>query len=268
MSAFLEVDRFHTGGETLVAKSLHLEYGGKGCNQAVAAARWGAGVSFLTAVGRADAAAVRAALAAEGIDGHVAEKDGESAYAAICTNPSGETRVTVYQGSAVLDRADVADFADAISGADVLLLGNEVPEEVNDEAARIAARNGVRIVMNPAPARAPTATLRETVSVYTPNAFELEALGDLSAYPAKPEVVVTLGGEGCRILSTGETIPAVFFGEPVDTTGAGDTFSGVFATALAEGRSLAQAAAEGNRAAGMSVCRKYPMLSIPRRPAG
>lgn len=265
MSVFLEVDRFHTGGETLVARSLHREYGGKGFNQAVAAARWGAAVSYLTAVGRADAAEVRAVLAVDGIAGHVAEKDGDSAYAAICTDPSGETRVTVYRGTAVLSLADVAGFEAEIAGADVLLLNNEVPEEVNDAAARIAVRHGVRIVMNPAPARAPTATLRETVSVYTPNAFEREALGDLAAYPAKPEVVLTLGGEGCRILSTGETIPAVSFGKPVDTTGAGDTFTGVFATLLGEGRTIAQAAAEGNRAAGMCVCRKYVMPAIPRR---
>ena len=271
-SMFFDVPRFHSGGETLHASAFHEEWGGKGFNQAVAAARQGAHVSFLGKVGNeADSRAVERFCEEEGIAPFVRHPGRPclpTACASILTDGTGETRVTVARGEE-LGKADVdSSFKDAIAAADILLLNNEVPEEVNDEAARIAARNGVRIVMNPAPARAPTATLRETVSVYTPNAFELEALGDLSAYPAKPEVVVTLGGEGCRILSTGETIPAVFFGEPVDTTGAGDTFSGVFATALAEGRSLAQAAAEGNRAAGMSVCRKYPMLSIPRRPAG
>ena len=89
----MRVPRFHTGGETIHAESLHVEYGGKGFNQAVAAARWNAEVSFLTAVGEADVPLVRDTLADEGIQATVIAKDGPSAYAAILTDPSGETRV-------------------------------------------------------------------------------------------------------------------------------------------------------------------------------
>ena len=256
-SVFMRVPRFHTGGETIHAESLHVEYGGKRFNQAVAAARWDAEVAFLTAVGAADAAPVRDTLAAEGIVHAVVAKEGPSAYAAILTDPAGETRVTVYPG-ARLAPEDVDAFAPQIASADILLLANEVNAEVNLRAADIAAHHGVRVILNPAPARPLPRALVERLWLATPNAFEDEGLEDV------PETVVTLGADGCRIRSTGRRLPAPSCGPAVDTTGAGDTFNGVLAACLSRGRTLEEAAAEANSAAARSVTRPYVLPAIPK----
>ena len=257
-SVFMRVPRFHKGGETIHAEALHIEYGGKGFNQAVAAARWEAEVSFLTAVGAADATPVRDALAAEGIEAAVIAKPAPSAYAAILTDPSGETRVTVFPGARLVPD-DVDAFAPQIAEADILLLTNEVDETVNLRAAEIAAAHGTRIILNPAPARPLQPTLKRLVWLATPNAFETEGLEDI------PEAVVTLGAEGCRIRSTGRHIPACSFGPVLDTTGAGDTFSGVLAACLARDLSLEEAAIEANAAAARSVTVRHVLPAIPRR---
>ena len=256
-SVFMRVPHFHTGGETIHAEALHIEYGGKGFNQAVAAARWGAEVAFLTAVGGADATPVRDTLAAEGIEAAVVAKPGPSAYAAILTDPSGETRVTVYPGVRLVP-GDVDAFAPRIADADFLLLTNEVDEAVNLRAAQVAAESGARVILNPAPSRPLTDELRRLVWLATPNAFETEGLGDL------PEVVVTLGAEGCLIRSSGMRLPAPTFGPAVDTTGAGDTFNGVLAACLARGLELEAAAVEANAAAAQSVTTPYVLPAIPR----
>ena len=257
-STFMRVPRFHKGGETIHAEALHIEYGGKGFNQAVAAARWEAEVSFLTAVGEADATPVRDALAAEGIEAAVIAKSGPSAYAAILTDPSGETRVTVFPGARLVPD-DVEAFAPQIAEADILLLTNEVDEAVNLHAAEIAAAHGSRIILNPAPARPLQPALKRLVWLATPNAFETEGLDDI------PEAVITLGAEGCRIRSTGLRIPARSLGPVLDTTGAGDIFSGVLAACLARGLSLEESATEANAAAARSVTARHVLPAIPRR---
>ena len=259
-SVFMRVPRFHTGGETIHAETLHIEYGGKGFNQAVAAARWEAEVTFLTAVGAADAAPVRDTLAAEGIEAAVVAKSAPSAYAAILTDPAGETRVTVFPGARLVTD-DVDAFAPQIAQADLLLLTNEVDEAVNLRAAEIAAAHGTRIILNPAPARPLPSALKRLVWLATPNTFETEGLEDI------PEAVVTLGADGCRIRSTGRRLPAPTFGPVLDTTGAGDTFSGVLAASLARGLSLEAAATEATAAASRSVTVRYVLPAIPRRGA-
>ena len=260
-SLFFEVPHFHRGGETVHATGFHSELGGKGFNQAVASARQGAEVSFLTAVGVDDEADVRSFLAHEGIAGTVAGKNVPSACATIQTDGSGETRVTVARG-AELDEADAAGFKEEIAAADFLLLNNEVPEEVNLRASEIAAEAGARIIFNPAPARPLPAVLKSRVFLFTPNEFEVSGLEDV-----KCEVVETLGARGCRIRSTGETVPTVPCGEPVDSTGAGDTFNAVLAVRLAEGEQLPDACRAANAAAAKSVAVRYVLPSIPYRVA-
>ena len=258
-TVFMGVPRFHAGGETVHATDFHAELGGKGFNQAVTAARQGAAVSFLTAVGADDVAKVRDFLAHEGIAGTVIGKGTPSAHATILTDGTGETRVTVFPG-ARLDVADVEHFAGEISSADILLLTNEVTEAVNLRAGEIASAAGVKTILNPAPARALPTALSSRVSIFTPNEFEMAGLENVPG-----EVVETLGAKGCRICSTGEVIPAVPCGEAVDSTGAGDTFNGVLAVRLAEGLSLADACAEANAAAAQSVAVRYVLPSIPHR---
>ena len=262
-SMFFEVPRFHVGGETIHATGFHEEWGGKGFNQAVAAARQGAKVSFLGKAGsEADASAIEAACDKEGIDWHIyfSKPSVEpTACAAIMTDGTGETRVTVARGIE-LDEADVEfGFKSAIAVADILLLNNEVPDEVNLRASEIAVENGVKIVFNPAPARPLPATLAERVALFTPNEFEEQTLGDVPG-----EVVTTLGARGCRIRSTGEIIPAPSV-KAVDSTGAGDTFNAVLAVRLAEGASLHDACVAANEAAAQSTTVKYVLPSLPFR---
>ena len=258
-TVFMGVPHFHRGGETVHAEDFHSELGGKGFNQAVAAARQGAKVSFLTAVGEDDEAKVRDVLASEGIAGTVMGKSVPSAHATILTDGTGETRVTVFPG-ARLDIGDLERFEDAIISADILLLNNEVPEPVNIRASEIAVASGVRIIMNPAPVRSLPEIIKRQTGVFTPNEFETAGLED-----APGEVVTTLGAKGCRIRSTGEIVPAVGCGPAIDTTGAGDTFNGVLAVYLAEGAALADACRAANAAAAKSVTVRYVLPSIPRR---
>ena len=258
-SVFLEVDKFHEGGETVESKSVHFELGGKGFNQAVAAARYGAEVSFLAAVGRDGIDTVKTFLSAEGVEAVLVKKEESTAFAAIVTDARGANRVTVYQG-AQLSLGDVSLFEEQISKADILLINNEVAEEVNEAAIRIAKSHGVRVILNPAPAREPSAYLLDTVDLFTPN--EHETLG----LDGKENVIVTVGKRGCIIRSEGnKNIPAVKVGRVLDTTGAGDTFNGVLAAALGDGRSLSKAAEEANLASSIGVTRRYAVSSIPTK---
>ena len=268
-SMFFEVPRFHSGGETITARSLYEEWGGKGFNQAVAAARQDASVSFLGAVNAADAKALKDFCATEGLAATLAAKKKPTACAAILTDGTGETRVTVYPG-AELEPKDVDAFAGKIAMADFLLLNNEVPEEVNLAAVEIAREYGVKIVFNPAPARKLPKKILEAVSIFTPNEFEEKELEDgLQGGSGVPplqnyEVVTTLGAKGCRIRSTGEIIPAPAV-KAVDSTGAGDTFNAVLAVRLAEGDELREVCVAANAAAAQSVAVKYVLPSLPRR---
>lgn len=255
-SVFLPVDHFHQGGETVEASSIHFEPGGKGFNQAVAARRCGASVSFLAAVGFEYRNEFTAFLDKEGIDHTLVFKDESTAFAAIVTDKAGSNHVTVYQG-AQLTKNDVSLFEDSIKEADILLLNNEVAEEVNVEAIRIAKKYGVKCILNPAPARKTSAYVIDSIDLFTPNEHELLGIED------KKNVIVTLGAEGCLIKSTDEIIPAASFGSAVDTTGAGDTFNGVLSAMLASGKTLADSAKAANKVAALGVTRRYAVSSIP-----
>ena len=254
---FMEVPRFHTGGETIHATGIHEEWGGKGFNQAIAAARQDAAVSFLGAASAADAKAIADFCRAEGVTAKMCVKRQATACAAILTDGTGETRVTVYPG-AQLSAKDVDGFAGSIATADFLLLNNEVPEEVNLAAVEIARQYGVKIIFNPAPARKLPRKILEAVSIFTPNEFEEAGL------ECGAEVVTTLGEKGCRIRSTGEVIPAPAV-KAVDSTGAGDTFNAVLAVRLSEGETLHDACVAANAAAAQSVAIRYVLPSLPKR---
>jgi len=257
-SMFFEVPRFHSGGETIMAKSFYEEWGGKGFNQAVAAARQDAAVSFLGAVHSSDLKPLKEFCRKEGVVAMLAAKKEPTACAAILTDGTGETRVTVCPGAELAAR-DVDGFAAAIATADILLLNNEVPESVNVAAAELAVNYGVKVIFNPAPARKLPKALLSSVAIWTPNEFEESELGDVSG-----EVITTLGARGCRIRSTGEIISAPM-AKAVDSTGAGDTFNAVLAVRLAEDEPLADACRAANAAAAQSVAVRYVMPSIPRR---
>jgi len=266
-SMFFDVPRFHTDGETITARGYYEEWGGKGFNQAVAAARQDAAVSFLGACAVEDKKAIEDFCREEGVTARMCVKKRPTACAAILTDGTGETRVTVYPG-AELEPKDVDGFAGSIATADFLLLNNEVPEAVNLAAVEIAKQYGVKIIFNPAPARKIPPTILDAVAIFTPNEFEEELLLHSSLFTLHsslaPEVVTTLGAQGCHIHSTGETIPAPP-AKAVDSTGAGDTFNAVLAVRLAEEESLHDACVAANAAAARSVEVKYVMPSLPFR---
>lgn len=256
-STFMYVDHFHRKGETLSATSVFEEMGGKGINQAIAATRQGADVSFLCAVGDDDSGKqCESLLKSEGINGCVRVKKGENTtMAVILTDKTGENRVTVFR-DAELSADDVKAFETEIASSDILLLQNEVPEKVNAEAVKLAEKYGVRVILNPAP---PRENVPVNLFMVTPNEQERAYIN-----PEKYEnCITTLGGDGCEI--NGEIrIPAMDT-TVVDTTGAGDTFNGVLAVKIAEGLDIARAAEYAVAAASLSVGKKYVIGSIPTR---
>ena len=251
-SAFLSVDKFHEGGETVVANEIHFEPGGKGFNQAVAAARMGAEVSFLGAVGDDYYKDVINFCKRENISPFIKVKEEKTAYASIITDSFGENRVTVYQG-AFLSQADVECFEKEIERADVLLINNEVPQQVNVEGVKIAKKYGTKVIFNPAPAREICSFLMENTDLFTPNEFEASVLEN------RENLVITLGSKGCFIKSLKKTIPAFSAGKAVDT------FNGVLATLLGDGFDMEKAASVSNVAAAISVTKKYAVSSIPTK---
>ena len=255
-SVFLPVNEFHVGGETIEASSIHFEFGGKGFNQAVAAKRCGADVSFLAAIGEEYRSGVADFLEKEGIRHTLVHKEGSTAFAAIVTDKSGSNHVTVYQG-VQLSSDDVSAFEEEIKSADILLLNNEVDEAVNVRAIEYAKKYGVRCILNPAPARESCPFVQNSVDMFTPNEHETLGIENLENFR------VTLGKRGCLIKSSGTLISAVDSGKPLDTTGAGDTFNGALAAMLAEGYTIARAAQVANRGASVGVTRKYAVSSIP-----
>ena len=255
-SVFLRVPCFHEGEETVRASDMFDEPGGKGFNQAVAAARAGAIVSFLGAVGSDGySLAAEAFLEKENIKPFLARKRGRTAYAVILTDTEGRNRVTVCPG-AELDTADAESFVPEIAAADILLLSNEVPDAVNDFCADIAQRYGTRIIINPAPRCRIPERLKRQVFMFTPNEYEAEELNGLN------NCVITLGGRGCLIKCTNEFIPAENV-TAVDTTGAGDTFTGVLAAILGKGETLSAAAKTASKAAAIAVTRRGAASAIP-----
>ena len=257
-SVFLSVDEFGKTGETTVAKSYYSEIGGKGFNQAVAIARYGVECSYLCAVNENDVARFTEIAKAQGIKAHFIPKKEHSPYAVITTDKNGDNRVCVYRG-VELSVLDVDDFFDEIKSADLLLLSNETPISVNERAVKIAKENGVKIILNPAPARAYTQEFLAQIDLFTPNEHETEGFENFD------NVVVTLGDKGCFIKYMGMPIPAQKVKAVVDTTGAGDTFNGVLAACLVEGEDIKTACEKANMAAAIKVSRKYILNSIPKR---
>ena len=257
-SAFLSVEIFHKGGETLTAKSFHLEPGGKGYNAAVAARRMGAKVSFLAAVGNEGFESIDTFTKNEGIDGFFVKKNGPSAYATILTNADGENHVTVFRGEALEDN-DLDLFENEIKTADLLLLNNEVPESINIKAIKLAKKYGVYTILNPAPYRELNQYILENVDLFTPNEHETKGLEN------KENLIVTLGKKGALIKEQNIIIEKFNAGETVDTTGAGDTFNGVLAVELANKKDIVTATKTAIKVAGIKVTKKYAAGGIPTK---
>ena len=257
-SVFLSVDGFGVTGETTVANEFYKELGGKGFNQAIAAARYGVEVSFLGACYQDDKENFSQIAKARAVKPFFIGKQQRSPYAVITTDTRGDNKVCVYRG-AELSVEDVEHFADEIKSADILLINNETPIAVNEQAVKIAKEQGVRVILNPAPTRKYSKTFLEEIDLFTPNEHETDGLNDYQ------NAIITLGDRGCLIKSTGEMIPASKVEKVVDTTGAGDTFNGVLAACIGSGDDIQTACKKANIASGIKVRKKYILDSIPTR---
>ena len=256
-SVFLSVDNFGETGVTVQATGYHSELGGKGFNQALAAARYGAEVSFLCACYQGDVERFKKITESKGVKSYFVGKETRSPYAVITTDIKGDNRVLVYRG-AEIDEKDVDLFVNEIKNADILLINNEVPISVNERAVKIAKERGVKVILNPAPTRKYEKEFLDKIDLFTPNEHETDGLEDYQ------NVIVTLGEKGCFIRTTEELVPAVKVGKVVDTTGAGDTFNGVLVACIANGMDLRKACEKANVASGIKVTRKYILDSIPK----
>lgn len=273
-------DRLPRPGETVLGGRFSVHDGGKGANQAVAAARAGALVTMIGAVGH-DEYGRRAlgALEAEGIDvSGVRQLDGEpTGVAIIAVGPRGENQIVVAPGANAAFTLDDADL-ERITASRVLLTNHEVPNGVIVPALRAASEAGVRSILNPAPARGIPAEVLHIGPILTPNEHELvvaigndeteAALDELTARHAGP-IIVTQGPAGALLAQDGrrERFAGLLAPEVVDTTGAGDTFNGVLATWLAGGASLEDAIVAANAAASLSVGAAGAREGMPRRDA-
>lgn len=272
-SVFLYTDHFHREGETVSASSYYNEPGGKGYNQAVAAARLGAVCSFIGAFGKDSGGALCIDfLKKEGIRPLPVYKNIPSAYACILIDNKGENRVTVYGGaSALLDGEDIKALEREIAQSDMLVLQNEVSAEVNGVSCDIAEKHGVPVLINPAPAVGMDIQLLKRAYIITPNRHEAEMLfgKDWASGMKAAEIkraVVTLGGEGAAVYEDGKvTNIAPINAKVVDTTGAGDCFTAALAVKLCEGAELQNAASFANKAASIAVSRPYAVAAMPKR---
>ena len=271
-------------GETVIGGTFASVGGGKGANQAVAAARAGGSTTFIAKLG-ADAMgdAAVAAFAADGIDTTFITRDPAtpSGVAFILVDDRGENSIAVAAGAN--DRllpADVDRAGAAIRAADILLVQLEIPLETVRHAVALAHAAGVPVILNPAPARPLDPGLLAQVAILTPNETEAELLTGLAVtdersaasaagrlLAAGPQsAVITLGGRGAVVSEAAATDHvAGHVVTPVDTVAAGDVFNGCLAVAIAEGKSLVEASRFANAAAAIAVTRQGAQASAPRR---
>ena len=234
-------------GETVLGADARREPGGKGGNQAVALARLGAHVRFVSAVGAdPEGAWSRARLSEAGVDvTGVATVAAPTGLAVVVVDETGENSIVVSPG------ANAHVVAPEQLDADVVLLSLEVPLATVAAAAATARRQGVPVVLNAAPAQPLPAALLGDVDVLVVNESEWAALGE----PVVPAAVVTRGAAGCLVVEHGRAweLSAVRVEAVVDTTGAGDCFAAALAWGLGRGEGLGDAARFASRAAALSV---------------
>jgi ribokinase len=286
MDLVVRAPRIPQPGETIIGGDFRTVPGGKGANQAVAAARLGAQVSMVGRVGGdAFGGALRDNLGASGVDRAFVARDPEAAtgIALITVDDGGQNSIVVVSGANMrLLPADVDAAEAAIVASDALLLQLESPMETVTRAAELARAHGVRVVLNPAPAGPIPPALLALVDVLIPNEsetaylagmevgdqFQAEAAAHSLRDMGVTTVVLTLGERGAMLAwECGTQLFSAFDVTPVDTTAAGDAFVAGFAVALAEGRSLAEAVRWGNAAGALAATKMGAQPSLPTRAA-
>ena len=259
-------------GETVLGRGFATFPGGKGANQAVAAARaGGAPVRMLLALGHdASAAPIEDSLRSAGVQLHVVRSDSEpTGCAFICLSDDAENAITVAPGA---NNALRDEHLPSLAGVSHLLLQLETPIDTVTAHARRARAAGVKVVLNAAPARSLPAELLDATDILVVNEGELAAIAGTNdgveaalASIAVPCVVVTLGRQGC-LARHGQTLirQAAFPVHAVDTTAAGDTFCGTLVAALSRDEPLGQAMRRASAAAALACTRVGAQASIPQ----
>lgn len=271
-------------GETVIGGTFLMNPGGKGANQAVAAARLGGSVTFVARVGN-DIFGNQALeqFGREGIRTEFVLTDPEqpSGVALIGVDERGENSIVVAPGAnARLDERQVAVALAVLDAPALVLLQLEIPLPSVEAAVRLSAEKGLRVILNPAPAQPLPDELLRRLFLITPNETEAELLTGIRVTDAAtaeqaahrlrnrgvPNVVVTLGARGAYLLTgeAGRLIPAPPV-TAIDTTAAGDCFNGALALALAESFALPEAVAFACKAAALSVTRMGAQASMPQR---
>src|SRR5882757_6614116 len=279
----LKLDRIPTPGETILGGEFVTAAGGKGANQAVAAAQAGGAVTFIARVGQdmfgeqAIAGFIRSGINVE----HVQRDKVPSGVALIFVAKDGENSIGVGSGAnAKLSPTDVRKAKTAFAVATAVVMQLETPRETVQAAADLAHAKGALVILNPAPAQPLPDSLLKKLSILTPNETEAELLtgiqviddascsraADILLRKGVKTVIITLGSRGAFVATTAskQLVPG-FKVKPVDTTAAGDTFNGALAVALAEEMPMIDAVRFANAAAAISVTRMGAQPSAPER---
>ncbi|MEU9153010.1 ribokinase [Streptomyces sp. NPDC048417] len=265
-------------GETVTGREFRTIPGGKGANQAIAAARAGATVSMIGAVGHdAYGTRMRETLEHSGVDtDSLRTIEGPSGTAHIVVDDEGGNAIVVIPGAnGTVDHLAPGDEG-VIASADTLLLQLEIPLPAVVAGAQAARRHGIRTILTPSPTRPLPSELLHNIDLLVPNEREAAVLTDradprdaaAALLGLVPQVVVTLGAAGCLYL-TRDAAPLVIPAPrvtAVDSTGAGDTFVGALAVALAEEKPIREALSWAAAAAALAVQREGASTSMPYRP--
>ena len=278
----IRASKLPSPGETVLGGAFFIAAGGKGANQAVAAARAGAQVTFIARTGRDDfGEQVLSAFQREGIDTRwiVSDPDLPSGVAFILVDERGENSIVVASGAnAALSPDQIQDRA--YQNAEICLLQLEIPLETVVHAASLSTKNKTRVILNPAPAADLPAEIWPHLFLITPNQTEAEHLTGIPPNSAKniakaaekllqkgaQNAIITLGAQGAFLATSDQTlhIPA-FKTTPIDTTGAGDAFNGALSCALSENHSLETAIRFACAAGALTVGKAGAQPAIPTR---
>jgi len=278
----LKVPRIPKPGETILGGRFTTAAGGKGANQAVAAARAGGKITFIARIGDdIFGQQARRGFESDNINVEFLKIDNKepSGVALIYVDEKGENSIGVASGAnAALSTNDVEEVEEKIKSADILLMQLETPLETVNRAADIAKQAGVKVILNPAPACQLDDSLLSTLSVITPNESEAGLLtgiivDDISGAEQAASrllekdldtVIITLGSKGAyfKTRDHSELVPG-FNVDAVDATGAGDVFNGALAVAMAETKPIRDAVLFANAAAALSVTKLGAQPSAP-----
>lgn len=280
----IKTDRLPVPGETVIGGTFLMNPGGKGANQAVTAARQGGRVTFISKTGNDIFGKQSVELFnTEGIntDYIFSDPNNPSGVALITVDEHGENCIVVASGAnASLSPEDIETAKEEIESSAFVLMQLEIPIETVTYVAEMASKKGIHVILNPAPARPLSNSLLRCLSVITPNKHEAEMLSgirvtdwdsarraaDVISAKGVDNVVITMGAQGAFVKEGNQYHQAEAEKvKAIDTTAAGDSFSGAFCVALAEGKSILEAVRTAILVASITVTRMGAQSSIPYR---